>query len=234
MKTKNKKKKLEVVPGMVYIRELKEYIPFLKARDKYQCWTTQNGQLVAYGKPRSNKPEVEESSFSIKEEFSEVHELIADFIAKQDRKRGYIRRAGPLRGKKKLAAILREEGYSRTADRIEDNSARDILELGWKLYRKHHPINYDRLELEAAQQHETPTGRRRNKLWGIPVSAIIRFMGKEDFEFDEAKKSLAHLGIQVEDTTIRGQLWCGTQRGKYGKIAQLETWQIEKLFEWQK
>jgi hypothetical protein len=222
MKTKKKKKK---PVSMVYVERHRKWMTIKEAVDRDHNPEKYEDESV----------DVEiESKRKEADEFSEVHELIADFISKQDHKRGYIRRAGPLKGKKKLASVLREEGYSRSADRLEDGGLKDAVESAWRLYRKQHPINYHKLELEMVQQHETPTGRRRNKLWGIPVSAIIRFMGKEDFEFDEAKKSLAHLGIQVEDTTIRGQLWCGTQRGKYGKVAHLEDWQIEKLFEYQK
>jgi len=68
------------------------------------------------------------------------------------------------------------------------------------------------------------------KLWGFPATAIIRWMGKEEFKFPEAKQVCATLNLDVADATIRAQLSAG-KKGERGDPAKLNQTQIDKIKE---
>jgi len=73
---------------------------------------------------------------------------------------------------------------------------------------------------------------KHQNLFGHPISYVLRRMGKEDFDFDTAKKAIESFGIFVKDSTIKGQLWCGTKKSKKysGKMADLSEKQIDQLW----
>jgi hypothetical protein len=78
---------------------------------------------------------------------------------------------------------------------------------------------------------ETPYSKERKTLFGHNISSVLRRMGKEGFDFPTAKRALEAFGLRIKDKTIRGQLWCGTQKaGKYGDCANLTEDQIDNLY----
>ncbi len=68
-------------------------------------------------------------------------------------------------------------------------------------------------------------------LFGFPVTAVLRWMGKEGWTFHDARKVLDAYDLQeVADGTIRTQLGCG-KRGERGEPAPLTPEQVKQLEE---
>lgn len=65
-------------------------------------------------------------------------------------------------------------------------------------------------------------------LWGHQPTAVIRWMGKEGFSFQEAQAALQASGVDVAPGTIRAQLLAG-RTGQRGAPAPLTLEQIEEL-----
>lgn len=84
----------------------------------------------------------------------------------------------------------------------------------------------DQCSVLAKQKEEAPEGV--NELFGHSVTAVIRLMGKQDWEFGEVKHALKAKGIQVADATIRAQLLAG-RKGTRGEPATLEAKEIKEL-----
>jgi hypothetical protein len=84
---------------------------------------------------------------------------------------------------------------------------------------------------EQVEVTQGQKGGRRYDLFGHPVTAVIRWMGKAGWDKAKAKKGLAKMGIECSDTTVGIQLRAGaagnTDRGDPavltpGQAAQLE------------
>ena len=76
----------------------------------------------------------------------------------------------------------------------------------------------DNLTVERAAQ---PAKSEDGKLvFGHKLTSVIRWMGKEGWKFDEARKAMDGLEIAVADATIRCQLTAG-KNGKRGNPAAL-------------
>lgn len=67
-------------------------------------------------------------------------------------------------------------------------------------------------------------------LWGHQPTAVIRWMGKEGWNFKQAKHALGHSGVDVADATIRAQLLAG-KKGERGAPADLTDEQKNHLQE---
>lgn len=68
----------------------------------------------------------------------------------------------------------------------------------------------------------------RDKLWDFSVTAVIRWMGKERFSFEQCRTALAKQKITVADATIRAQLLAG-RKGERGIPASLTAFQEKEL-----
>jgi hypothetical protein len=67
-------------------------------------------------------------------------------------------------------------------------------------------------------------------LCGKSVSAVLKWMGANEWEFEDAKRVVSKQGFQIADTTITGQLWIGKSgRTKWGKPAELSEKDIKEL-----
>lgn len=71
---------------------------------------------------------------------------------------------------------------------------------------------------------------KRQKIFGHPVTSVLRWMGKEDWTKDDAKKALRKLGINTADSTIDIQLRAG-KRGERGDPAILTGKQENELWD---
>lgn len=74
------------------------------------------------------------------------------------------------------------------------------------------------------------TGKARISMLGHPVTAVLRFMGKDEFDFGMARKVCDHFGIEVADNTIRAQLAAG-RKNERGPAAALTQDEINKLYD---
>lgn len=77
------------------------------------------------------------------------------------------------------------------------------------------------------QRLEAPA-KDGKRVFGHPVTAVIRWMGKSGWTFKTARESLDRLSIQVSDATIKTQLSAG-QKGQRGAVANLSDDQIKTL-----
>lgn len=84
----------------------------------------------------------------------------------------------------------------------------------------------EQIEKLAEDKENAPEGPE--SLFGHSVTRVMKWMGKNDWQFHEAKKVLTDRGFQIQESTIRGQLWCG-KTGKYGDPAELKPSQIKEL-----
>lgn len=76
---------------------------------------------------------------------------------------------------------------------------------------------------------EKPEKQQRVGLFGHPITAIIRWMGSDAWDFSEARAAFDALKIDIANGTIRVQLRNG--RKDIGEIPPLTDDQIEKLYE---
>lgn len=67
-------------------------------------------------------------------------------------------------------------------------------------------------------------------LFGFPITAVIRWMGKDDWTFAPTRQVLATLGVVVADSTIHAQLRAG-KLGQRGEPATLTEAQANQLYE---
>lgn len=72
-------------------------------------------------------------------------------------------------------------------------------------------------------------GGKRYNLWGFPITAVLRWMGKNEWKMEHAKRALHGLGItDVADPTYSAQLRAG-KKGERGEPAKLTPEQIAEL-----
>lgn len=71
-------------------------------------------------------------------------------------------------------------------------------------------------------------GENRNILFGHATTAVIRWMGKQNWKFKDVRESLNRMGVQVAEATIRAQLLAG-RKGQRGEPAELTAEQIATL-----
>lgn len=83
-------------------------------------------------------------------------------------------------------------------------------------------------ESKPVVEVQESTHTKRQKLWGYPVTAVIRWMGSEGFTWQEAANVLKKLGVDVADSTIQIQVRAG-ETGARGPAANLTPDQANKL-----
>lgn len=83
---------------------------------------------------------------------------------------------------------------------------------------------------EEYLEEEKKATSKRTKLFGYPITSILRWMGKEKWSFQEARNSMDALEVDVADATIRAQLRAG-KLGERGEPADLTEEQINSLYE---
>jgi len=66
------------------------------------------------------------------------------------------------------------------------------------------------------------------QLWNHQPTAVARWMGKEGWEFDDAKRVMQEMGVEVKDSTLKTQLAAG-RKGKRGPAAALTDDQAKVL-----
>lgn len=71
---------------------------------------------------------------------------------------------------------------------------------------------------------------KRVKIMGHPATAVVRWMGVEDWEFSNAKKVLKHFKVSMADSTVRIQLAAG-KNGSRGEPAKLTLRQENELYD---
>lgn len=72
-------------------------------------------------------------------------------------------------------------------------------------------------------------GGTRISLFGFPVTAVIRWMGKDAWDYQDTKKALDKLQVQVAEATIRAQLRAGV-KGERGEPAKLSKADVQELY----
>jgi hypothetical protein len=73
---------------------------------------------------------------------------------------------------------------------------------------------------------------KRPKIFEYPVTAVLRWMGVEGYNFQEAKKVLKQLDIDLSDITIKIQLKAGKDKDESrGEPAPITKQQANKIFQ---
>lgn len=89
-------------------------------------------------------------------------------------------------------------------------------------------------DITFPEKDEIPKGgrstitKKRRKLFGFPMTAVIRWMGKENWKFEEASEVLGLHNVDVAPETIRAQLRAG-RKGQRGAPANLTSAQVDEL-----
>ena len=74
-------------------------------------------------------------------------------------------------------------------------------------------------------------GKAKTLCFGLPVTAVLRWMGSDGWDYEEARDALATLKIFPSDNTIKNQLRDGgAKQHKYGDVPQLTDKQIKELY----
>jgi hypothetical protein len=76
----------------------------------------------------------------------------------------------------------------------------------------------------------TSGAKARTKVFGHPVTAVLRWMGKRNWSVEEAQKALKHFGAEAASSTCKIQLKAG-KTGSRGEPAKLTRNQSKKLKE---
>lgn len=82
---------------------------------------------------------------------------------------------------------------------------------------------------EEFVKEDKPESRSRTSLYGYPITAVIRWMGTDCWDFEEARAAFKALNIPVADATIRAQLRAG-ERGERGNPAPINSLQAKELY----
>lgn len=81
---------------------------------------------------------------------------------------------------------------------------------------------------ESKRVGTTVPGQARVNLFGHPVTAVIRWMGKHEWDFKQATRALVNLGSGCAEATVRAQLRAG-KLGQRGDPAKLSEAEVKKL-----
>lgn len=94
-------------------------------------------------------------------------------------------------------------------------------------------IDVDNAEakIDGRKKPQRKSGQKRVKLFGFSVTAVLRWMGANDWTFDDAAIAVETLTMtKVSDVTIRLQLKAGRE-GKRGAPANISKSQAKQLRE---
>jgi hypothetical protein len=108
----------------------------------------------------------------------------------------------------------------------------DTINQAWRLYRTKHPQRVPRIMRQDDDDEDEQLGgsKKRQVLFGHHVTAVLRWMGTDHWDFNEAKKALSKLRVYPADPTIRIQLRAG-KTGERGEPAPLKDEDINILYE---
>ena len=116
------------------------------------------------------------------------------------------------------------EAYADYLGREAKALTKQVEDANKKLTAKIKSLDSQRLKAPAKD------GKR---VFGHPVTAVIRFMGSEGWTFKQARESLDRLNIDVSDPTVKTQLSAGQKskddKGYRGEPAKLSATQIKTL-----
>lgn len=122
------------------------------------------------------------------------------------------------------------ETFQLQDDDVANNSlamVREAEELGLDIL--HSSKESEPIPSQTSLNDEGDTrGKKRYSIFGLPVTAILRWMGKEDWTPEQAKQALAKEGIVVAKTTLQSQLH-GGKVGRRGPPAKLTKEQRKTL-----
>lgn len=216
MKKKKKKKKIEYI---CYYEDLKKWITWSELRDIFDRERKFHGHTKKSRGPVYN--------------FNPLQQAIAEFFEEFE---GYPRVCTIAQGHYLgLPEYLEEKGLVKAAKRCKMRFPKKSFLLdvnaGWKLYRLRHPkvivpLRPDPKELAKLNGQ---LKEKKKKIYDYDTSSVIRRLGKEGYDAKEVRMILDAYGVECKDTTIKGQLWCGTQKGKYGMSANLNEWQLDQI-----
>jgi len=81
----------------------------------------------------------------------------------------------------------------------------------------------------AQQEHwDKKNGKVKATLFGLPFTAILRWMGKQEWDESDARKVMSHYKIKLAESTVNAHLVAG-QNGTRGEPAKLTLEQQEEL-----
>lgn len=92
-----------------------------------------------------------------------------------------------------------------------------------------HPKDSTPKSQAPVKDPSSPKGeRKRIDLFGFPVSAVLKWCGKQGWDFAKAKKAMASLKVTVADGTVNTFI-CAGRSGQRGEPAALSKEQIAAL-----
>lgn len=111
---------------------------------------------------------------------------------------------------------LKLEAYSDVLAEHSENLKKKVEEINDKLLKEINRVTTTQQAI-AKGEMEAP---KRAELYGHSITAVLRWMGKEKWSFEDAKAAMLRKGIQLADATFRAQLLAG-RKGERGEPANL-------------
>jgi hypothetical protein len=137
-----------------------------------------------------------------------------------------------------LVEFLKSKGKRRSAKLVcTPGTGFGIIQSAWRLYRQNHPFKVRRSSCQEhkieEQENQGPKEKtvRSSRLYGDNVSAVIRRLTLEGYDYEEISTVLRHHKIDITEKSIKGQMWCATQRGKYGLAAKLSDKVLDEIMD---
>lgn len=85
-------------------------------------------------------------------------------------------------------------------------------------------------KIESLDEEKENAPAAKNEIFGKAVTAVLKYLGKNNWDFEDAEKVVKHFNCRVAPSTIRGQLWIGSSGNmKWGKPAELSEKEVKQL-----
>lgn len=210
-----KKKKKKRSPHVCYVEELRRWVTLPELMQFHE-------KVILEMK---TGPKLEEVSL--------LTQAVADFFEDEG---GFVTPVPTERGwYLGLVTFLVNEGFKKEKIVLEMLKGDFLhhIQMGWRIYHKKHPKAVSRIEEEYVRTGEyigDKGVRQRNKVFNHHPTAVLRWMGTDHWDFEEARTAMKNMGIEVSDTTIRIQLRAG-KKGERGEPAKLTEQEMKMLYE---
>lgn len=231
---KHKKKKKQHRLYMCYAEELKRWISVSEAvRRRFH--PDEFDDETSGGEVETNPKLLKKMKWKLMQD-QKVIDIIVEYLE---------RRMIPGTNQVFITNVTAAEGYYEGLEEElgwEDLFVEDInlplLNKAWWLFRQKYPIfpktngvHPKYIETEGdLNRAKGITSTKRTKIFEFTISGVIQQLAREGWGQSEIRKVMDHLNVDVKDTTIKGQMWCGMS-GRYLRVATMSDKQIDELQE---
>jgi len=131
--------------------------------------------------------------------------------------------------KLKIPGIKRKHITAARCRMADSHNAREVQ----KIIDQYCPPAFQKripaLVKEVKPDYDSRSAEKRKRIFGFPITSVVRWMGKEGWTLDEARIAIRTLNCDITDSTLRTQLTAG-KNGKRGEPAKLSISETEELY----